>query len=149
MKIDQKPKILLVDDNPANLKSLLQLLDEFDTELITAESGNEALEKTLHHSFALILLDVQMPRMDGYEAAKLMRSRIDTPIIFITAYDIEQQNISRGYQSGAVDYLVKPIIPDILKGKIRIFLKLYQHQQETLAAHRKTVRHIVFDAAFQ
>lgn len=137
MSMTENPKILLVDDKRVNLKTLLELLNEFDAELVTAESGNEALEKTLEHEFALILLDVQMPEMDGYETAELMRSRIDTPIIFITAFDNEQQNISRGYQSGAVDYLIKPIIPDIMKGKIRIFLNLYEQQQKALAANRK------------
>ena len=129
MQNELTQKILLVDDRKENLNALSNLLDEFGAEIYTATSGNKALELILKHEFALILLDVQMPNMDGFETARIMRSRIDTPIIFITAFSREKENILKGYESGAVDYLVKPIEPETLKGKVAIFLNLSRQKQ--------------------
>jgi len=128
-----KSKILIVDDRPENLFVLESLIDEPDIELIRATSGNEALAKVLDHDFALVLLDVQMPGMDGYEVAELMRGNRLTrniPIIFVTAKHKEQANIFKGYDAGAVDYLFKPLEPVILKGKIHVFLELYRQKKE-------------------
>lgn len=128
-----KPKILLVDDRPENLFVLESLIDGPDVELVKAGSGNEALAKVLDHDFALVLLDVQMPGMDGYEVAELMRGNRQTqniPIIFVTAKNKEQANIFKGYDSGAVDYLFKPLEPVILKGKVGVFLELYRQRME-------------------
>jgi len=128
-----KAKILIVDDRPENLFVLESLIDEPDVELVRAGSGNEALAKVLDHDFALVLLDVQMPGMDGYEVAELMRSNRHTkniPIIFVTAKNKEQASIFKGYDAGAVDYLFKPLEPVILKGKVGVFLELYRHKQE-------------------
>ncbi len=128
-----KAKILIVDDRPENLFVLESLIDDPEVELIKANSGNEALAKVLDHDFALVLLDVQMPGMDGYEVAELMRGNKQTrhiPIIFVTAKHKEQASIFKGYDSGAVDYLFKPLEPVILKGKIDVFLELYQHKKE-------------------
>ncbi len=128
-----KAKVLIVDDRPENLFVLESLIDEPDVELVRANSGNEALAKILDHDFALVLLDVQMPGMDGYEVAELMRGNKQTkhiPIIFVTAKHKEQASIFRGYDSGAVDYLFKPLEPVILKGKIAVFLELYRHKKE-------------------
>ncbi len=128
-----KAKILIVDDRPENLFVLESLIDAPDVELIRANSGNEALAKVLDNDFALVLLDVQMPGMDGYEVAELMRGNRHTknvPIIFVTAKHKEQASIFKGYDSGAVDYLFKPLEPVILKGKVGVFLELYRHKRE-------------------
>jgi diguanylate cyclase (GGDEF)-like protein len=128
-----KAKILIVDDRPENLFVLESLIDGPDVELVRAASGNEALAKVLDHDFALVLLDVQMPGMDGYEVAELMRGNRVTrniPIIFVTAKHKEQASIFKGYDSGAVDYLFKPLEPVILKGKVGVFLELYRQKRE-------------------
>ncbi|MGL1891078.1 MAG: diguanylate cyclase [Spirochaetaceae bacterium] len=121
--------ILVVDDIPENLFSMKQLLESEDLDLnvITAESGLIALEMTLIYNFSLILLDVQMPEMNGYETAELLRGSKKTkfiPIIFVTANNREDNNIFKGYESGAVDYLFKPVNPIILLSKIKVFLDL-------------------------
>jgi signal transduction histidine kinase len=124
--------ILLVDDKKENLLSLETILDELDDLIIhKANSGNEALGKLLEVDFALVLLDVQMPGMDGFEVARLMRGSERTrqvPIIFITAINKEERHIYQGYDSGAVDYLFKPIDADILKSKVRVFIDLYRQK---------------------
>jgi diguanylate cyclase (GGDEF)-like protein len=128
-----KAKILIVDDRPENLFVLESLIDAPDVELIRAGSGNEALAKVLDNDFALVLLDVQMPGMDGYEVAELMRGNRQTkniPIIFVTAKHKEQASIFKGYDSGAVDYLFKPLEPVILKGKVGVFLELHRQRRE-------------------
>ncbi|MBU2644082.1 response regulator [bacterium] len=134
--IPGKPKILLVDDRQENLDALLHLLEDFEADLLTATSGNRALELILKHEFALILLDVQMPEMDGYETAHMIHSRMDTPIIFITAFGRETRNIQQGYQSGAVDYLVKPIDGNILKSKVSVFLTLCRQKKQLEASNQ-------------
>ena len=129
MEETEKPNILLVDDRPKNLVALENLLAEFDSNLVKATSGNQALELALKNEFALILMDVQMPEMDGFETAELLRHRIETPIIFVTALSKESQHIFKGYESGAVDYLMKPLDPLILKSKVGVFLNLYEQQR--------------------
>lgn len=127
------PNILLVDDRPENLIALEALLEDCRAELFKANSGSEALAQLLERDFALVLLDVQMPEMDGFEVAELMRMNHDTrhiPIIFVTAISKEQHHIFRGYESGAVDYLSKPIEPMILRSKVNIFLELWTKQNE-------------------
>ncbi len=124
--------ILIVDDRPENLLSLEQVLESPALNIVRANSGHEALEKTLDHEFALILLDVQMPVMDGYETATLLRGNKKTkniPIIFVTAAHKEQSQVFLGYGSGAVDYLFKPLEPDVLTSKVKIFLELYRQRQ--------------------
>ncbi len=124
---DRQPKILVVDDNENNVFALEKLLKGLDAKIIKAGSGNEALALLLRHEFALILLDVQMPGMDGYETASLMRGNQafgTIPIIFVTAISKEQQHVFKGYEAGAVDYLFKPINPDILISKTKVFLEL-------------------------
>ncbi|MBN2618961.1 MAG: diguanylate cyclase [Spirochaetales bacterium] len=121
--------VLVVDDRPENLFSMKQLLEseQLDVNVETAESGLIALEKTLKTEFSLILLDVQMPEMNGYETAELLRGSKKTkfiPIIFVTANSREENNIFKGYESGAVDYLFKPINSHILLSKIKVFLDL-------------------------
>ena len=128
----KKAKILIVDDRPENLLTLEHLLDAPDIEPIRATSGEQALDRTLDHDFALILLDVNMPGMNGYEVAELMRGSKRTrhiPIIFVTASRMESSQIFRGYDSGAVDYLFKPLEPAIFKGKVGVFLDLFRHRE--------------------
>jgi diguanylate cyclase (GGDEF)-like protein len=129
----EKIHVLIVDDKPENLLVLENLLEGPDLKIIKATSGNVALGLLLEHDFALILLDVQMPEMDGFEVAELMRKSEKTkniPIIFVTALSKEQKFIFKGYEVGAVDYLFKPIEPNILRSKVRIFLELYRQKRQ-------------------
>lgn len=134
MKDLNKPTILIVDDNTANLLVLEGILENIKVDIVRATSGNEALGLMLEYNFALILLDVQMPEMNGFEVAELMRiseRTRDIPIIFVTAINKEQQYIFKGYEMGAVDYLFKPVEPEILRSKVKIFMELY-HQKTLL-----------------
>ncbi|MDB5806651.1 MAG: chemotaxis protein CheY [Betaproteobacteria bacterium] len=140
--IDQPPgvepegeriKCLLVDDLEENLLALSALLKRDNLELITARSGPQALELLLVHDVALALIDVQMPEMDGFELAELMRGSERTrhiPLIFVTASGRDEQRMFRGYESGAVDYLYKPIEPRILINKAEVFFQLYRQKQQ-------------------
>jgi len=120
-------RILLVDDKPQNLLALEALLGDLRLDLVRAESGAEALRQVLQDDFAVILLDVLMPGMDGLETAALIRSRSrETPIIFITAAGRDEDLIARGYALGAVDYIVKPIHPAILRSKVAVFVELFR-----------------------
>ncbi|MES2682261.1 MAG: diguanylate cyclase [Pseudomonadota bacterium] len=124
-----KPKILVVDDTPANLLVMRRLLAKIDVDLVEAASGAEALAACLDHDFALILLDVNMPEMDGFEVASLLQEEFttrQTPIIFVTAAYGDDMHRLRGYHSGAVDYISKPINDQILLSKVRVFLELYR-----------------------
>ncbi|WNG35069.1 response regulator [Archangium violaceum] len=125
--------VLAVDDTPANLRSLEALMEDLGANVVAASSGDEALRLLLERDFALILLDVQMPGMDGYETASLIRMRERTrhiPIIFITAFNRSEVNVSRGYELGAVDYLFKPIVPEVLRTKVGVFLDLHRKKEE-------------------
>lgn len=122
-------KILLVDDKPENLLALEELLHSPDRELYRALSGNDALRLLLKHDFACVLLDIEMPGMDGYETATLMRGAERTrlvPIIFVTAGDRTEERTFRGYESGAVDFLYKPINPHTLRCKVDVFVDLWR-----------------------
>jgi two-component system, sensor histidine kinase and response regulator len=119
--------ILLVDDQPANLLALEAMLQGLEQNLVKAESGREALKWLLTHEVAVILLDVKMPDMDGFETAALIRERDksrDTPIIFLTAADKTHTEAVRGYAVGAVDYLVKPVVPEFVRSKVSVFVEL-------------------------
>jgi signal transduction histidine kinase len=135
-------KILLVDDRDENLLALEALLAEEAAELVRARSGREALERLLEHEVALALVDVQMPEMDGFELAELMRGASRTrevPIIFVTAGMHDETRVFRGYEAGAVDFLHKPIDPRVLRSKVRVFLQL-QRQRQLLTAQIEEVR---------
>ena len=124
--------ILLVDDRPENLLALESLLESPELNIVKATSGNEALGLMLEYDFALVLLDVQMPGMDGFETAELMRGTEKTrqvPIIFVTAISKEKQHVFKGYEAGAVDYLFKPIVPEFLKTKVKVFCDLFQQRK--------------------
>ncbi len=133
----EKPAILIVDDRKANILALESLLEICDAQIYTASSGNEALSLLLEQSFSLVLLDVQMPGMDGFEVAEIMRSNPQTqsiPIIFITAINTEKDHIFKGYESGAVDYLTKPIEPVVLNSKVNVFLELWTEKTKLVSA---------------
>src|SRR5580704_6741925 len=122
----ERIKILLVDDTPENLISLEAALDGLGQELVLANSGTEALRHLLEDDFAAILLDVKMPEMDGFQTAELIRSRKrsrDIPILFLTGYKSDE-HLFRGYDLGAVDFLFKPIVPEILRSKVSVFVEL-------------------------
>ncbi|MBD1858513.1 MULTISPECIES: sensor histidine kinase [Leptolyngbya] len=129
MSLNKPVNILLVDDQPENLLALEAVLGKLGENLIQASSGEEALRCLLNQDFAVILLDVQMPGIDGFETASLIRSRArsqHTPIIFLTAFDSSDHGIFRGYSLGAVDYLIKPINSDILVSKVAVFVDLFK-----------------------
>ena len=131
MNYKSEINILLVDDKPENLLTMEAILEVFDVNLVNATSGNEALSKMLQYDFALILLDVQMPDMNGFETARLMKGSEKTrniPIIFVTAISKHDKHIFEGYDSGAVDYLFKPIDTEILQSKVKVFIELYKQK---------------------
>lgn len=124
----QKAKILLVDDRPENLLALEAILSALDQTLVRASSGEEALKALLTDDFAVILLDVQMPGMDGFETAAHIKRRErtrDIPIIFLTAINHGPHHTFRGYAAGAVDYISKPFDPWVLRAKVSVFVDLY------------------------
>lgn len=132
MQSESPVNILLVDDQPENLVALEAILGELGANLVKSTSGEEALRCLLQDDFAVILLDVQMPQMDGFEVATLIRQRQrsrDTPIIFLTAFSSNEQFMFKGYALGAVDYLIKPIAPNVLLSKVAIFIELFKKSE--------------------
>jgi signal transduction histidine kinase/DNA-binding response OmpR family regulator len=130
---EQQVNVLLVDDRPENLLAMESILEDLGHKLIRANSGREALRLLLDRDYALILLDVQMPGLDGFELAELIRERERTertPIIFITAVSKHEEYVFKGYSLGAVDYLTKPFEPEILKSKVRFFTELFKQNQK-------------------
>jgi PAS domain S-box-containing protein len=140
--------VLLVDDRPENLLALEAVLAPLDCRLVSVTSGQEALRRLLHDDFALILLDVQMPDLDGFETAEYIKRRRKTraiPIIFVTAISKERHHVFRGYETGAVDYVFKPYDPQLLRAKVQVFLELYE---ATRAVHRsEEMLRATFDCA--
>jgi signal transduction histidine kinase/CheY-like chemotaxis protein len=133
MEPEQKAHILLVDDHPEDLLALEALLSDLGQPLVKAQSSKEALRYLLDTDFAVILLDVYMPGMDGFETAALIRQREKsrhTPIIFLTAIDKRNDSVFRGYAVGAVDYLFKPFMPEVLRAKVAVFVELFQKTAE-------------------
>ena len=144
---DSGSVLLIVDDYPENLISLQALLAREDWHVLTASSGTEALSTLLEHEVDLVLLDVQMPGMDGFEVARLMRGSQRTcltPIIFLTANEQSQAAVLKGYASGAVDYLFKPFDPHILKPKVQALLD----QQRNRRALQRLSRDLEAERAF-
>src|SRR5260221_3874622 len=124
-----KVSILAVDDDAKSLMALRELLQDPSLNVVTAKSGDEALRHVLKEDFAVILMDARMPGVDGFEAARLIRERErsrNTPIIFLTSAYEDAPSMSRGYEAGAVDYIVKPLRPEILKSKISVFVDLHR-----------------------
>jgi PAS domain S-box-containing protein len=130
---DERVNILLVDDQPNNLLALESILGEMGENLVRAESGRAALRALLDQEFAVILLDVQMPGLDGFETASLIRQRNksrDTPIIFLTAINQSETHVYRGYELGAVDYIFKPLNADVLRTKVSVFVELFRKREQ-------------------
>ncbi|HFE39065.1 MAG TPA: diguanylate cyclase, partial [Gammaproteobacteria bacterium] len=126
-----KPKILIVDDKVENLITLETVLASLDVEFIQSTNGNDALIHTLNERFSLAILDVQMPNMDGFELARHIRSNPETrqlPIIFLSAAYSDYAHVFKGYESGCIDYLIKPYEPEFLKQKVKLFIELYLHR---------------------
>ena len=135
--VDEKVNILIVDDRADKLLAHEVLLEELGQNLVKARSGKEALRCLLQQDFAVILLDVNMPGMDGFETASLIRQRPrseTTPIIFISAVNDTENHVSRGYSLGAVDYILTPVVPEILRAKINVFVDLYKKTRAVTAA---------------
>ncbi|WP_142685705.1 hybrid sensor histidine kinase/response regulator [Chitinophaga polysaccharea] len=131
--------ILIVDDKPENILSIRKTLELYQFEVDTALSGEEALKKILKHNYTLIILDVQMPSMDGFEVAEALSGHSkakDIPIIFLSAVNKDKRFIVRGYDSGGIDYITKPVDPDILLMKVKTFSRLYQQSQELKQMHQ-------------
>jgi signal transduction histidine kinase len=135
MTEDARVEILLVDDRPENLVALKAILEPLGQNLIEAHSGEEALKCVLQHDFACILLDVQMPDMNGFDTAQIIKSREKSryiPIIFLSAINKEDSYVFKGYSMGAVDYVFKPFNPDVLRSKVAVFVDLYLKQQQII-----------------
>ncbi len=136
MRLDLKSSILLVDDRPENLLTLEAVLSDLGQNVVTASSGREALRRLLDQEFAVILLDVKMPEMDGFETAALIRARErsrHTPLIFITAINKSDAHVFHGYAMGAVDYVFKPFAPEVLRSKVAAFIQLSRQREELQA----------------
>src|SRR6185295_11259466 len=139
---NQPVNILIVDDRPENLLGYESILEDLGQTLFKVHSGAEALKLLLQHEFAVILLDVNMPTMDGFETAALIRKRkksARTPIIFLTAFT-DEVGMIQSYASGAVDYLPTPIVPEVLKAKVRVFIELSQMRRQAALQTEERVR---------
>lgn len=136
-------KLLLVDDNLSNLRVYERILEDLNIVIVKALSGEEALDLALEETFFLILMDVQMPGMDGFETASFLINHPKTkhtPIIFITAIAKDESLVLKGYERGAIDYITKPINEVILRNKVEVFLKLHE-QQQALIESEKNIDH--------
>ncbi|TLY76552.1 MAG: response regulator [Gammaproteobacteria bacterium] len=139
MGANDKVNILLVDDQPARLLTYQSVLSELGQNLVCAHSGLEALDKLMHEEFAVVLLDVSMPGMDGFEAARLIHDhpRFEkTPIIFVTGVHVTDLDRLKGYKAGAVDYVSIPVVPEILRSKVAVLVELYCKRRELLELNR-------------
>jgi two-component system, sensor histidine kinase and response regulator len=142
MTAEAKANILLVDDRPENLLALEAVLADLGQNLVKADSGRQALRCVLEQDFAVILLDVQMPGMDGFETAELIRERersMYTPIVFLTATSSSDAHVFKGYAAGAVDYLSKPFVPEILRSKVMVFVELHRKTMLLEAANQQLI----------
>lgn len=141
MENTQKSNILIVDDDRNKLRVMEEILSDMDLNIMKADSGNEAFRLLMKNDFAVILLDVKMPGIDGFETADLIRKRVrsqSTPIIFITSYSPDEINVKKGYSLGTVDYIFAPINPEILKSKVSVFVKLSLLNDDTAKAAPRT-----------
>lgn len=142
MNTNKKHTLLLIDDKPANLIALKSMLEKPDREIITCNSGNEGLQILLKEKISLILVDVQMPEMDGYEFVEITKQHPNTaniPTIFVTAISDEAKYINKAYDLGAIDFLFKPLITEITRKKVDSFLKIWDYDQELKNLNEKLV----------
>ncbi len=155
--METRAAILLVDDRPDKLLALEAVLEPLGEPLVRATSGDEALRRLLHEDFAVILLDVNMPGLDGFETAALIRQRRSsetTPIIFVSALDAAGNHLARGYSLGAVDFITSPVVPEILRAKVAVFVDLFrktelvkrQGEARARLAHEQAARAVAEDA---
>ena len=136
----EKAKVLIIDDLPENLFVLEEILTQDDREIISATNGNDALKLARLHDFAIILSDVQMPEMDGFELVSLLRSNKKTrhiPVIFLTAINKDDKNVHMGYSEGAVDYIFKPLDPKVVDAKVDTFIVLYRQRRQLEEANKR------------
>src|SRR3954468_17624179 len=147
---DEKVSILIVDDRHDKMLAYQAILADLEENLVCAQSGKEALRSLLKQDFAVILLDVNMPGMDGFETASLIRQRPrseTTPIIFISAVNDTETHVSRGYSLGAVEYILTPVVPEILRAKINVFVDLYKKTQQIKRQGEERAKYIREQAA--
>ena len=145
VEIAELVNILIVDDEPRNLSVLETVLDDPRYRLVRAGSADEALLALIAEEFTLIILDINMPDMNGFELAELIKQRKKTaevPIIFLTAYYSDDQHVLEGYSTGAVDYLQKPINPTVLRSKVAVFIELYTRKHECELAARNLLSEV-------
>ena len=136
--MSRQARILLVDDRPENLVALEAILSSLDQILVPVRSGEQAIQAVLADEYAVVLLDIMMPGMDGFETATQIKRHAksrDVPIIFLTAATMQPEQAFRGYAAGAVDYLAKPFDPWVLKSKVSVFVDLYRKRDEGSAQH--------------
>jgi signal transduction histidine kinase len=141
-----RARILLVDDQPDGLLSAEAVLESLGEEIVLAQSGRDALKKLLEGDFAVIVLDVMMPGMDGIETATLIRARErsrDIPIIFLTALGRSEEYLFRGYEVGAVDFMVKPVVPHVLRSKVAVFVELHKKRLQLELRNRELEREVL------
>jgi signal transduction histidine kinase len=146
-----RPSVLVVDDKPANLVALSAVLQPLDVRIVEARSGAEAIERVAAEPFAVVLLDVQMPEMDGFEVARRVRASAageEVPIIFLTAIHRDEEYARKGYATGAADYITKPFEPDVLRARVKAFVDLF-HQRERLRVREVGERTRERDAALE
>src|SRR5881396_1121927 len=149
-----RTSILIVDDSPEKIVALESILEELGQDIVKATSGREALRHLLTRDFAVVLLDVRMPVMDGFETATLIRQRSrteHTPIIFVTAFG-DETHVARGYSLKAVDYLLTPVVPDVLRTKVSVFVELFRttaevRRQASSLRERATQLHRLADSS--
>src|SRR5690349_2643394 len=147
MRILQITMILIVDDKPENILSLRKILEMHAFEVDTANSGEEALKKILKNDYYLIILDVQMPGMDGFEVAEAVTGLNKTrnlPILFLSAVNTHKKFVTKGFETGGIDYLTKPFDPDILLLKVRTFYRMYQQSRQLAEAHQALQQEIEY-----
>src|SRR3954451_21811564 len=147
---DEKVSILIVDDRHDKMLAYEAILSDLHENIICARSGKEALSCLLKQDFAVILLDVNMPGMDGFETAVMIRQRSrseTTPIIFISAVNDTENHVSRGYSIGAVDYILTPVVPEILRAKINVFVDLYKKTEQVKRQAEERAKFIRAEAA--
>src|SRR5262249_47160620 len=141
-----RPKILIVDDQPRNLDVLEAMLDGLECAFVRASSADEALLALVRHDFAALVLDIRMPGMSGIDLAQLIKQRKRSrhvPILFLTAHSVNDEDVLRGYGVGAVDYLSKPINPDILRSKIGVFVELHRATRVILELNDALQREVI------
>src|SRR5215469_8338795 len=146
MGAEEKVNILLVDDQPAKLLSYEAILADLGETLLVAGSANQALELLLKNDVAVVLVDVCMPELDGFELAAMIREHPrfqSTALIFVSAVQVAEMDLLRGYAAGAVDYVPVPVIPELLRAKVRVFAELYRKTKELASLNAELERRVV------